>query len=390
MKMLGLFGAVWAAAFAVLAAGAEPVWELRFAGDRNVLLRDGTEFGFRECVREQLRRHPASTAEDVLKQCFQAAGGPGHILGRLDTARERFEAEFSATAARPGEELYEIISPDFMRVNLGAWKAAQLPPEWLFRMFAASARKFSDTDAVFRRYLAEAERELDGEMRSRFAELAKHATASPHHSAAYRAAEAPAYRVVSTRFLNVLPVLRRAAALPGEGMKVIAVDGRAASGKTTLAGQLALILKADVVHMDDFFLPPELRTSGRYAEPGGNVHYERFMVEVLPRLRERGGFSYRVFDCATMAYGGRAKIGGEAWRIVEGAYSLHPKFGEYADLKVFYDIAPDEQLRRIRLRNGERGARMFRERWIPLEELYINKCAPAARADLVLGAEPYR
>lgn len=382
MKIFCLIAAVSAA---VLAACAGETWEVRFAGDRNVLLRDGAEFDFRSCVREQLRRHPSSQPEDVLKLCFQAARGPAHILGSIDTARKHFDAEYAAVAPRPDEPLCEPISPDFMRVNLGAWKAAKLPPEWLFRIFAASAREFSDADAVLQSCFAAAEAELDAPARRRFAELRRSAAAAPHHSPAYRAAEAPSYRVASTRFLDALPVLLKAAALPDKGVRVIAIDGRAASGKTTLARQLALILDADVVHMDDFFLPPELRTPERYAEPGGNVHYERFRREVLPRLKVAAPFAYRVFDCSTMEYGRMAEIRSAKWRIVEGAYSLHPEFGNYADLKVFYDIAPEEQMRRIELRNGKRGAQMFRERWIPLEELYIDGCAPRSRADLVIG-----
>ena len=371
------------------AAAAEPFWETRFAGDRTLLLRDGVEYDFRACLAEQLRRHPAMRAEDVLKQCFQGAFGPEHILTRAEAAKQRFDAEFAAVAPRPGEALHEVISPDFLRVNLGAWKASKMPAEWLFRMFAASARKFDDGDEVFRRCLTAAESLLDGEARQRFAALPK--DAAPHHSAAYHAAEAPAYRLVSTRFLNVFPVLAALTPLPGPekgGPRVIAIDGRAASGKTTLARQLALILAADVVHMDDFFLPPELRTRARYAEPGGNLHYERFMAEVLPRLRSPEPFSYRVFDCSVMRYGGSAEIRSPRWRIVEGAYSLHPKFGNYADRKIFYDVAPEEQMRRIRQRNGERGAQIFRERWIPLEELYIRVCDPIGRADLILGRPP--
>jgi len=361
--------------------------EVRFAGERTRLLRDGRELDFRDCLAEQLRLHPAMRAEDVLKLCFQGAYGPGHILKDPAAAKRYFDAEFSNVRPRPEKALFEIVSPDFMRVDLGAWKAGRLPPEWLFNMFFASARNFDDGDAMLKKYLDEAACSLDGELLAEFERQRENLSGTPHHSPAYRNAEHPAYRVVSTRFLHTLPVLTRAAALTeaGNAVRVIAIDGRASSGKTTLARQLALVMDAGVVHMDDFFLPAELRTAERYREPGGNVHYERFAQEVLPHLRGRGGFSYRVFDCSTMSCGKTTEVKASPWRIVEGAYSLHPRFGEYADLKVFYDIPPEEQKRRIILRNGEARYRMFRDRWIPLEERYIQGCGIVRRADLILG-----
>ena len=63
------------------------------------------------------------------------------------------------------------------------------------------------------------------------------------------------------------------------GRAVIAIDGMAASGKSNLAARLAEELDGCVIHMDDFFLPPELRTQERLSSPGGNVHYERFEAE---------------------------------------------------------------------------------------------------------------
>ena len=375
------------ALFAILlfaGCAATPRLETRFDGDRTVLVRDGAELDFATCLAEQLRAHPAMRAEDVLKLCMQGARGPGHILGHIAEAKKHFDAEFSQVEPRPGEPLFEVIAPDFIRVNLGAWKARKLPPEWLFNLFASSARRFDDGDAVFAKYCGIAERTLPEALRREFVRLPKDATAV-HHSPAYRRSERPAYRLVDTRFLNALPVLTAAAQLPDKSVRVIAVDGRAASGKTTLARQLTAVLDAGCVHMDDFFLPPELRTETRYREPGGNVHYERFAAEVLPRLASPEPFSYRVFDCSTMRLDKTAEVRSSKWRVVEGAYSLHPKFGTYADLKVFYDIAPEEQLRRIRARNGEAGARMFQTRWIPLEENYIRAYDIPERADLVLG-----
>ena len=57
---------------------------------------------------------------------------------------------------------------------------------------------------------------------------------------------------------------------------MLAIDGMSASGKSTLAQEVADKYGGSVVHMDDFFLPAELRTNKRLETPGGNIHYERF------------------------------------------------------------------------------------------------------------------
>ena len=68
------------------------------------------------------------------------------------------------------------------------------------------------------------------------------------------------------------------------GMRIIAIDGRCAAGKTTLAARLAKELGGDVIHMDDFFLRVEQRTPERMKEVGGNVDYERFEKTVLEQI----------------------------------------------------------------------------------------------------------
>ena len=57
---------------------------------------------------------------------------------------------------------------------------------------------------------------------------------------------------------------------------IVAIDGRCASGKSTLAAYLKSALACSVIHMDHFFLQPHQRTEKRLREPGGNVDYERF------------------------------------------------------------------------------------------------------------------
>jgi len=335
-----------------------------------------------------LRTHPAAQARDILKFCYQAARGAEHLLTDSAAARRFFDAEFSA-AAETKAPLYEILSDDFCRVHLGAWKAEGLPGEWLFGMFAASACAASDAAQRMEEYLHEAERQLTvcGIPAITWqAELtAWRAAGMPavHHSEAFRAAYRPAYRLVNRRLLRLLPILQEAAKC-SRAPAVIAIDGRAASGKSTMADQLASILGGAVVHMDDFFLPPAMRSEERFAEPGGNVHYERFAEEVLPHLRRAEPFRYRRFDCSVMDYGDFAEVPAAKFRIAEGSYALHPAFGDYADITVFSDVDAREQMRRILRRNGEAMAEMFRTRWIPLEEAYFDACGIRGKAEVTV------
>jgi uridine kinase len=152
---------------------------------------------------------------------------------------------------------------------------------------------------------------------------------------------------------------------------IIAIDGRAAAGKTTTATVIAELFGASIIHMDDFFMPENLRTTERLAQPGENFHHERFAEEVLPYLRSGEAFSYNIFDCALMEISGKREVAKLPVRIVEGAYSCHPLLGEYMDLRLFADISPEEQLSRIKKRNGTEQAEIFVSKWIPLEEAYL-------------------
>ena len=342
---------------------------------------------FAAYLKQALNRHPVMQPQDIVKHCYQAAFGGAHMLNAEDLAKAYFEQEFSAVAAE-NSDLFEQLSPFAARIHLGAWKAKQLPAEWLWRIFALSAAMEQPGEFAFEEYLSAADvlaceqgiRGWDEYLRSYRAE-GLHAV---HHSEAYRTAESPAYRVVNARFIPLLEVFSRITALSKQEVNIIAIDGRAASGKSSAAELLAAVLDAGLIHMDDFFLPPALRTEERLALAGGNVHHERFAEEVLPKLRNRSAFSYRRFDCSRMDMGELREVKSSSVRIVEGSYSHHPALGRYADLHIFSDVESEEQQRRILARNGEQMLEMFRSRWIPMEERYFAEYSIAKKADLIL------
>lgn len=149
---------------------------------------------------------------------------------------------------------------------------------------------------------------------------------------------------------------------------VIAIDGCAASGKTTLAKKLSNMFNASVIHMDDFFLPLEKRTEERLNTPGGNIDYERFKEEVVNNLDN--DFTYNAFNCSIMKVDKEVFVKKTNLLIIEGSYSLHPYFGKYYDLSIFLDIDRDEQINRIRKRDGEFMLKKFVDKWIKYETNY--------------------
>lgn len=171
-----------------------------------------------------------------------------------------------------------------------------------------------------------------------------------------------------------------------KGRVLLAIDGRCASGKTTLATHLQKELHCSVIPMDHFFLRPQQRTKERLEEPGGNVDYERFLEEVSAKIVKGKNFSYRPFDCHTMSLSNEINVAIEESPIiiVEGSYCAHPRLWDFYDIHLFMTTEKETQMQRIRKRNGEEKAVVFRDKWIPLEEKYFAACQIETKCEFVI------
>ncbi|WP_249299610.1 uridine kinase family protein [Feifania hominis] len=341
-------------------------------------------------LRAHAKSHPEMRVQDAVKLVYQNEFGGGHLITDERASLERLQAEMAATPLRSGAALTEPVGGGRVRLNLAAAGCREISPGLLNRIFVLSSagsagrhERFVKKLRTLRRCAEEGvfaftSHELDVYLRS------YEAAGFPpvHHSDAYRAACSPAYRVIDERFVRLLPVIAAAARLPAGS--VLAIDGCAASGKTTAAQLLGELFCCPVIHMDDFFLPAALRTPQRLGEPGGNIHYERFASEVLPGLRMGQALSYRVFDCSRGCCSSSREILPAALHIVEGAYSLHPRFGDYCALRVFCHIAPEKQKKRILARSGPELLKAFTGRWIPMENRYFEHYGIRESCDFVL------
>jgi len=184
-----------------------------------------------------------------------------------------------------------------------------------------------------------------------------------------------------TAFLEVEKILQ------GKDFALVAIDGRCAGGKTTLAQEIKELcgeknITCEIVHMDHFYPQLAQRTEARLNEPGGNLDRERFLEEVMEKATARQAFSYTPYDPINHQMEAPIEISSAQVMIFEGSYSCHPLFSDNYDMKIFMDVSMPTRLRRIKLRNGDDGLDMFIEKWIPKEEMYFLVYGIQERADL--------
>ena len=256
-------------------------------------------------------QRPEMQPQDYYKLLYQREFGCGHTAPAPETAGRHLMEEYTRAAGLPGADAVpehvkgaalpgcvEDIGNGLCRIYLnGVWSREAL--RLLGRVFCATAREHKGETACFAAVLDGLAHWADAVLPPRDAQTLRRQTGTlraagcpaVHHSAAYREQYAPHYRVVRRCYADAWPALLLAqrvleSVFPG-GHALLAIDGRCGSGKSTLAAHMAQVFGCPVFHMDDFFLPPELRTPERLAQPGENVHHERFLREAPFRLLRR-------------------------------------------------------------------------------------------------------
>ncbi len=152
----------------------------------------------RRIIAEQRLARPLLNEEDIVKLAFQGMLGVGHLIADRDGALAWLHREMENLPPAPEEPLIEWLSPMWFRLNLRPARARGLREEEITRLLLRSAggKLLFSRREVYRFCV-----ELDGSKRMRAAAaplLDGHWL--PSHSAAYRAAYHPAYRVLCGEF----------------------------------------------------------------------------------------------------------------------------------------------------------------------------------------------
>lgn len=167
--------------------------------------------GFARIVRSHLSCYPLARIEDLYKLSHQAALGSEHAVSDVRAARDWLMREVAALAGAPIEPLMEAISPGgrILRVHLRPFVAAEGDPERLLQAFVRTANEYKGSVSELKRYWALiVELSTEGEIPFHQDDLRRFIDGMEdagfpaiHHSAQYRAAYQPSYRVVAGEVL---------------------------------------------------------------------------------------------------------------------------------------------------------------------------------------------
>ena len=345
----------------------------------------------------EYRLHPGLELVDLAKLLYQCVFGCGHIVSDPRACLDRLRTETAAVRGTPGEHGFQPLAGGFARLHLRGLEQDGLTPETVSAMFmqSASGHTLRNTAAFLESLDLLHACCADGVLpfspgdvdllrqrciESDFAPL--------RHSERYRTLYRPAYRLLRLCYCRFLPLFTAVDRLLARQPRVIlAIDGCAGAGKSTLAQLLAGVYDANIFYADDYFLRPEQRTAVRLAEPGGNLDRERFAGEVLAGLASGGTFFCRRFDCATSRLLAPVCRQPKPLEIVEGCYSTHPLFGSPYDLTVFLAVSPELQRRRLSARSDPDLFLRFVQEWIPMERHYFETFEIRQRCTLAFNTD---
>jgi uridine kinase len=183
----------------------------------------------------------------------------------------------------------------------------------------------------------------------------------------------------------------------------VAVDGPPAAGKTTLADELAVVLRAqgrEVIRASiEGFLLPRSQRYRRGEHSGEACYHDSFDYDALHRVLldplGPGGdrrFQQAVYDkCTDTALPQLVTTApADAVLLFDGVFLLRPELIDSWDLRIFVSAAFEETLDRARTRDqalygsATEVERRFRNRYRPSQQLYFDTDRPTDHADIIV------
>jgi uridine kinase len=188
-------------------------------------------------------------------------------------------------------------------------------------------------------------------------------------------------------------------AVPAPGRPVlVGVDGPDGAGKTTIADDLARAAPgrpAVRASLDDFHHPRAHRhAEGRTGETvwSRSFDYEAVRRELLEPWRRGAGATYRRrwHDLVTDGFvDDPAVVPPDGVLVVDGVFAQRDELSGLWDLVVYVDARPAVRVARMAARDGVSADpdHPDQSRYLDAQRLYLERCDPVGRADVVLDLD---
>ncbi len=322
-------------------------------------------------IKYHQKEHPEAMIQDIVKLLYQNEFAGGHMIKDQEMVKQYYFSELEDLADNNKQNLYDIIGPNMIRVNMIPYRNAKLSHNYLLDAFIKSANDNYGKTANF-------QKELNNLPIDAF--LKTYDMKPIHHTSIYSQLYYPHYRVIEKQYvtLEMKEYQIRNFLSSIDEFSIIALEGKCASGKSTLTSKL-INDDITIISCDDFFLPEISKTKERMQEIGGNIDYEAIKA-LLQKIKPNSTLKYQIFDCRIQSYITKT-VNIKKIVILEGVYSYHQSFRNLIDYLIFLTINNEEQNKRLKKR--ELYERFINE-WIPLENKYYDSFDFIANADLLI------
>jgi uridine kinase len=171
---------------------------------------------------------------------------------------------------------------------------------------------------------------------------------------------------------------------------LVALDGRSAAGKSTLAAAVAPLVDGVVIDGDDFYSGGNAdRWDGMgAAEKVSHCIHWRRQRAVLEKLANGEAAAWHPYDWeADDGSLAQAPIICEPAPVIilDGAYSARPELADLFDLRVLLDAPAGLRRERLIEREGEGYRDEWNARWDEAEHWYFGNVMPPESFDLVIA-----
>ena len=156
---------------------------------------------------------------------------------------------------------------------------------------------------------------------------------------------------------------------------VVAIDGRAAAGKSTLAAATAELTGATVLHTDDLF------------DNWGGLEdaIDRLSREILPPLAEGEAVPVQRWDWVSRVWRGPTQLQPIDLLIVEGCGAASSRLSDYVALSIWIEVDAPTRQARAALRPDWAEMRSHWDDWAAQEDCHAEASRLPGRADLIVS-----